>query len=87
MGLSVGLESHRHSPAACPRCGKPVREPTAWSSAWRCDWHGEVHPLLPAFSPSPEGLDGLLRTAGVPAWLPCPLPAGWLVTGFVCAGD
>ncbi|HWN61909.1 MAG TPA: DUF6758 family protein, partial [Streptosporangiaceae bacterium] len=46
--VSVGLESHRHSPAACPRYGKPVREPTAWSSAWRCDWHGEVHPLLPA---------------------------------------
>ena len=87
MGLSVGADSHRHSPAACPRCGKPVREPTAWSSAWRCDWHGEVHPLLPAFSPSREGLDGLLRTAGVPAWLPWPLPAGWLVTGFVGAGD
>jgi len=87
MGLSVGADSHRHSPAACPRCGKPVREPTAWSSAWRCDWHGEVHPLLPAFSPSREGLDGLLRTAGVPAWLPWPLPVGWLVTGFVGAGD
>ena len=63
-----------------------------WSSAWRCDWHGEVHPLLPAFSPSREGLDGLLRTlrpgtAGVPAWLPWPLPVGWLVTGFAGAGD
>ena len=63
-----------------------------WSSAWRCDWHGEVHPLLPAFSPSRDGLDGLLRrfrpgTAGVPAWLPWPLPAGWLVAGFAGAGD
>ena len=36
---------------------------------------------------SQDGLDGLLRTAGVPVWLPWPLPAGWLVTGFAGAGD
>ena len=83
----MGQDSHRHAPAACPRCGRTLREPTAWSSAWRCDWHGEVHPLLPAFSPSKDGLDGLLRTAGVPVWLPWPLPAGWLVAGFAGAGD
>jgi len=29
--------------------------------------HGEVHPLLPAYRPSRECLDGLLRTPGVPA--------------------
>jgi hypothetical protein len=58
-----------------------------WSSAWRCDLHGEIHPLLPAFSPSREGLDGLLRTPGVPVWVPWPLPVGWLVTGFAGAGD
>src|SRR5260370_1069376 len=91
-GVNVGQESHRHAPAACPRCGRTLHEPTAWSSAWRCDWHGEVHPLLPAFSPSQDGLDGLLRiyrpdTAGVPVWLPWPLPAGWLVAGFAGAGD
>lgn len=83
----MGQDSHRHSAAACPRCGRTVHEPTAWSSAWRCDLHGEVHPLLPAFSPSQEGLDGLLRTAGVPVWLPWPLPASWLVAGFAGAGD
>jgi hypothetical protein len=92
LGVSVGQDRSRHAPAACPRCGRTLHEPTVWSSAWRCDWHGEVHPLLPAFSPSREGLDGLLRslrpgTAGVPAWLPWPLPAGWLVTGFAGAGD
>jgi hypothetical protein len=85
--MNVGQESHRRGPATCPRCGKPVQEPTAWSSAWRCDVHGEVHPLLPAYRPSREGLDALLRTPGVPAWLPWPLPAGWLVTGFASAGD
>src|SRR5260370_15739953 len=87
MGIDVGQESHRRSSAACPRCSRPVREPTVWSSAWRCDVHGEVDPLLPSFSPSREGLDGLLRTAGVPVWLPWPLPPGWLVTGFAGAGD
>ena len=92
MGTGVGQDSHRRAPPACPRCGRPLREPTAWSSAWRCDWHGEVHPLLPAFSPSRDGLDGLLHmfrpgTAGVPVWLPWPLPAGWLVAGFAGVGD
>ena len=89
---SAGRDRHRHAPAACPRCGRPLKEPTAWSSAWRCDWHGEVQPLLPAFSPSQDGLDGLLHmyrpgTAGVPVWLPWPLPLGWLVAGFAGAGD
>lgn len=73
--------------AMCPRCGRPLLQPNAWSSAWRCDLHGEVHPLLPALSPSNNGLDGLLRTARVPVWLPWPLPQGWLVSGFAGAGD
>ncbi|HEY1624597.1 MAG TPA: DUF6758 family protein [Streptosporangiaceae bacterium] len=84
----MGPDSERRGKAAaCPRCTRPVREPTVWSSAWRCDLHGEVHPLRPAFRPSNEGLDGLLRTAQVPVWLPWPLPQGWLVAGFAGAGD
>jgi len=83
----MGQDSHRRAAATCPRCRQPVRPPTAWSSAWRCDLHGEIHPLFPAFRPSPEGLHGLLRTAGVPVWLPWPLPVGWLVAGFAGAGD
>jgi hypothetical protein len=71
----------------CPRCGSLVREPNAWSSGWQCDLHGEVHPLRMVHSPSPEGLEGLLRRAAVPVWLPWPLPTGWLVTGFAGAGD
>ena len=71
----------------CPRCGAPLRAPSAWSSAWHCDQHGEVHPLGAVHSPSRDGLDGLLRTSGVPVWLPWPLPAGWLITGFAGAGD
>jgi uncharacterized protein DUF6758 len=72
---------------SCPRCGGPVREPSAWSSAWQCDVHGEVHPLRTVHSPSVDGLQGLLRSAVVPVWLPWPLPMAWLVTGFASAGD
>jgi hypothetical protein len=46
-----------------------------------------VHPLGAVHSPSRDGLEGLLRTSGVPVWLPWPLPTGWLVTGFAGAGD
>jgi hypothetical protein len=38
-------------------------------------------------SPSSEGLQAARRGAAVPVWLPWPLPAGWLVTGFATAGD
>jgi hypothetical protein len=71
----------------CPRCDARLRRPTIWSSAWHCEQHGEVHPLRPTLSPSRAGLDGLLRDARVPVWLPWPLPPGWLVTGFAAAGD
>jgi hypothetical protein len=46
-----------------------------------------VDPLGAVHSPSRDGLEGLLRITGVPLWLPWPLPAGWLVTGFAGAGD
>ena len=71
----------------CPRCGGVLRAPSAWSSAWLCDLHGDVDPVCQVFRPCAEGLDGLLRTGGAPVWLPWPLPAGWLVTGFSGAGD
>jgi hypothetical protein len=72
---------------ACPRCGGAVHAPSAWASGWRCDQHGDVHPLRQVQSLSPEGLAGLLRNAIVPVMLPWPLPDGWLVTGFAAAGD
>jgi hypothetical protein len=73
--------------AVCPRCGDQARAPTAWSSAWRCDLHGEIDPLRPATRPSPEALGGLVKSARVPVWVPWPLPYGWLVTGSAWAGD
>lgn len=73
--------------AVCPRCGSQAHAPTAWSSAWRCDLHGEISPLAPARLPTREGLQALAKRARVPVWVPWPLPAGWLVTGFAGAGD
>ena len=59
-----------------------MSEPSPWASGWHCPVHGEVHPLRSPYTPSADGLRGLLRGARVPVWLPWPLPAGWLVTGF-----
>jgi hypothetical protein len=71
----------------CPRCDSVVREPSIWTSSYHCEQHGDVHPLRSALSPSQEGLDGVLRGAHVPVWVPWPLPQGWLVTGFAACGD
>jgi hypothetical protein len=73
--------------AVCPRCGGEAHAPTAWSSAWRCDLHGEIHPLALARVPSRNGLGTLLKSARVSVWVPWPLPPGWLVSGFTGAGD
>jgi hypothetical protein len=73
--------------AVCPRCRRQAHAPTAWSSAWRCDLHGEIHPLAPARLPTIDGLHVLVSSAKVPVWVPWPLPYGWLVTGFTGAGD
>lgn len=71
----------------CPRCDATLRGPTIWSTSWHCEQHGEVYPLRPPLSASVEGMVGLLRSTKVPVWLPWPLPAGWLVTGFAGVGD
>src|SRR5215471_5154714 len=71
----------------CPRCGGPLTKPSPWASGWHCAVHGEVHPLRSPYTPSADGLRGLLRGARVPVWLPWPLPVGWLVAGFAGAGD
>jgi hypothetical protein len=73
--------------AVCPRCRAEARAPTAWSSAWRCGLHGEISPLTPARLPTIDGLHVLAENAKVPVWLPWPLPAGWLVSGYAGAGD
>lgn len=71
----------------CPRCAGPLRAPGVWSSDWTCPVHGAVLPRQPAKNPSREGLTAALRDTRVPLWLPWPLSAGWLVTGFLGVGD
>ena len=56
-------------------------------AAWHCRLHGAVFPLRTGYSLSKDGLWALVMDAVVPAWLPWPLPAAWLVTGFAGAGD
>jgi hypothetical protein len=73
--------------AVCPRCRGTAHAPAAGSREWHCDLQGEVYPLALARLPTAEGLRALVRQARVPVWLPWPLPAGWLVTGFTGAGD
>lgn len=71
----------------CPRCGRVVRPPSVFSSAWRCDIHGEVYPVLPPILPTAEPLRVLRSRSRVPVWVPWPLPAGWLATGLTYAED
>jgi hypothetical protein len=46
-----------------------------------------VAPLQPLAKPGPEALEHVRSHAGVPLWLPQPMPTGWLVTGYAQAGD
>jgi Family of unknown function (DUF6758) len=71
----------------CSRCGAVLRPPDVWSSAWRCEVHGEVVPLHPPVPADAERLTRVAERAGVPMWLPWPLPPGWLVAGVRTAGD
>lgn len=72
---------------ACPRCGGSLHPPGLWSSAWQCDEHGPVPPLQPVVRPAAECLENLRAKAAVPIWVPWPLPAAWVVTGYAYAGD
>ncbi|MEU7831790.1 MULTISPECIES: DUF6758 family protein [unclassified Nonomuraea] len=71
----------------CPRCFGSLHGPSAWSSAWRCDAHGDVLPYQPPWPPSARAVETMRKSSMVPVWLPWPLPPGWLVTGFAEAGD
>ena len=71
----------------CPRCVQPAREPDLWSSAWRCDRHGEIYPFHLARPLSPVGLASLVAKGRSPLWVPHPMMPGWVVTGLGFCGD
>lgn len=43
--------------------------------------------MQPPRHPSSAAAEAVGKSARVPAWVPWPLPAGWLVTGFAEVGD
>jgi hypothetical protein len=57
------------------------------SSSWECSLHGAVQPLQPPVQPCVDAVEAVVRRSDVPAWLPWPLPVGWVVTGITHAGD
>ncbi|MGI5041801.1 DUF6758 family protein, partial [Streptomyces sp. JAC128] len=46
-----------------------------------------AHPMQPVVPPSVEALGVVVHRARVPAWMPWPLPVGWLFTCAAYAGD
>ena len=60
-----------------PALRQAVSAPSAWSSGWRCQWHGVVVPAVPAYRPGAgraEGAAARRRDAGLGAVA----AAGWL---------
>ena len=74
-------------PPTCPRCRGTLHPPGLWSSAWRCDAHGDVDPFHAAKVVGDAALHHIVGIATVPVWTPWPLPLGWLMTGVAHAGD
>jgi hypothetical protein len=72
---------------ACPRCGRSLRPPNLMSSDWRCEEHGAVPPFHVPAHLNAEIVAAVRRQAGVPLWVPWPMPPGWTVTGVAWAGD
>ncbi|MDQ6650171.1 MAG: phosphotransacetylase [Actinomycetota bacterium] len=75
------------SPAGCPRCAGPVRPPDLWSSTWRCERHGAVHPFHVLPRAGHDIVTAVAAKSAVPMWAPRPLPPGWMVSGLGHAGD
>ena len=71
----------------CPRCGSDVEVPGLLSNEWRCGRHGSIAPLHAPISLTQELVQQVAHRAGVPVWFPWPLPAGWVLTGAMLAGD
>jgi hypothetical protein len=86
-GSPAPAERIRMRLPTCPRCSGPVREPDLWSSAWRCDRHGDVLPYHQGSKPSREALDAVMVRSHAPWWTPYPSMIGWTVSGSGHCGD
>ncbi|MCB0919513.1 MAG: hypothetical protein KDC39_13210 [Actinobacteria bacterium] len=57
------------------------------SSHFHCSKHGEVPPRHAATILDNRHVEQQLRDSQVPAWLPWPLPKGWVSAGMQLVGD
>lgn len=71
----------------CPRCGRDLRAPGLWSSAWTCPNHGSVPPYTVLPRSGLETVEHVLQRAKVPVWMAHGLSHGWVCSGFGYAGD
>jgi len=74
--------------AGCPRCAAPVSRDRVHQAGWTCRDHGRITPLWRSVVADYEAFaDHVLRSAGMPSYLPWPLSPGWMVTDFGCVGE
>lgn len=67
--------------AGCPRCSAPIA--VGHEGDYACRVHGRVTPLWRAAGGGyDEFVEHLRYSAGLPTWLPWPLPGGWAVSDF-----
>jgi len=64
-----------------------LRAPGLWSSAWQCANHGSVPPYAVVSRGGLEAVEHVLTRTKVPVWMAHGLSAGWVCSGFGCAGD
>ncbi len=73
--------------AVCPRCGEVlVVRPEAPGEGW-CHLHAAVTPLHHTAVVAHDLINAVTADARVPAWVPDPMPTGWVVTGLAWGGE
>jgi hypothetical protein len=68
--------------ASCPRCTTPL---DGEGAAFTCAVHGSVTPLWsPSAAEYTSFAEVVVRSGGMPTYLPWPMSPGWSVSGFGC---
>jgi len=71
----------------CPRCGDDLVALTEDVQAWQCARHGQTLPLAALAILDEPAIRQVYEHAGVPLWLPDPMPLGWTLAGVATVGD
>lgn len=68
--------------ASCPRCTTPL---SGEGAEFSCAVHGQVTPLWRSATPEYAGFaEVVLRSDGLPTYLPWPMSPGWSISDFGC---